>query len=401
MSGHGTKAEFQGGAFHPSLPQGRATGALNVSSGGVAFTAGDVTVQLPYTGIVIRRGGAAQRLIFFENAAQPEWSLYTSDADILAHPFLIQRTDVMRQLGGLRRERTVSRLGVAVVLALCLAGLAALYHLKDPMIGVVANRIPVSWEEKLGDTIYNQLIGGRRLLDDEHIVADLDRITAPLVEVLADTPYTFRFHIVDDAAVNAFAIPGGHVVIHSALILTADSPEEIAGVLAHEIAHVTRKHSLRQVISGGGVFLLLQAFFGDITGLLAVIADNGAVLLTRSFSRDYERDADDIGWAHLLDANIDPEGAIRFFEKLKKIEDDMNDGVGPDLRKPLAFLSTHPATSERIARLRKKLDMVPPGRSFRTFNIEFQRFQDSIRSYAADRERSNPDQDHTDDERKD
>src|SRR5690606_32430743 len=123
-------------------------------------------------------------------------------------------------------------------------------------------------------------------------------------------------------------------------ISAAETPEEVAGVVAHEIAHVTEQHSMRQIISSTGLFLIIQAFLGDASGLLGALADNSYFLLNQKFSRDHEREADEKGMELLIAANIDPQGMISFFETLEEEHADMPSALN--------MISTHPATKERI-----------------------------------------------------
>src|SRR5206468_5365206 len=112
-------------------------------------------------------------------------------------------------------------------------------------------------------------------------------------------------------------VPGGQVFIFSGLLDSVKRPEELAGVLAHEIAHVTRRHSLRNIISSAGLWLTLSALFGDTKGLTSILTDGSQFLLNQKFSRDFEREADDTGWDYLVAANVDPRGMIDFFATIK------------------------------------------------------------------------------------
>jgi predicted Zn-dependent protease len=186
---------------------------------------------------------------------------------------------------------------------------------------------------------------------------------------------------VEDTTLNAFAMPGGNVVIHSGLLLAADRSEEVAGVLAHEIAHVTQRHGFRSIISSLGLYQVLQLFIGDATGLLAVLANNSAFLIDRKFSRDFEREADNTGWEYLMRANIEPTGMIDFFKKVQieeKKQLEQLHAQGAD--KVLSFISTHPGTDERISSLEARWQKVQTKTGFHRFDLNYSEFKDSLRT---------------------
>jgi predicted Zn-dependent protease len=217
------------------------------------------------------------------------------------------------------------------------------------------------------------------------LTAQLQQITDPLVAAIKDNRYPLKFHIVENATLNAFALPGGNVVLHSGLLMAAESPEEIAGVLGHEIAHVTHRHSIRNILSSAGLFLVVQTLLGDVTGVIAVLADNSAFLMTRKFSRDFEREADNQGWEYLLAANIRPEGMIQFFQRMQEEEarqrEKMSEASPVDLgTDSLQVLSTHPATQERMDYLRAKWEQLPADRTYRNFDLNYAAFKASLRA---------------------
>ena len=190
-----------------------------------------------------------------------------------------------------------------------------------------------------------------------------------------------------DPVLNAFAVPGGKVVLHSGLILAAESPEEIAGVLAHEIAHVTRQHSMRQLVSTLGLYLLAQAFLGDMQGLMAVLLDNGSYLLTLKFSRDHESDADEVGLGYMRAAGIDPQGMVEMFRKLQAAHEEMNEEMSGEIEEATGaedlsmpdFLSTHPDTGERIEAMQKLLEQSESNNSaYYRFPLDFKKFQKRV-----------------------
>ena len=124
-----------------------------------------------------------------------------------------------------------------------------------------------------------------------------------------------EFFIIEADEVNAFALPGGKIVIHSGLLTRAESWEEVAGVLSHEIAHVTQRHHIRGVISKLGVFTIVSFLIGDGTAVAATISEMGGQLESLAYSRSFEKEADNKGWDFLEQANINPEGMIVFFQK--------------------------------------------------------------------------------------
>lgn len=149
--------------------------------------------------------------------------------------------------------------------------------------------------------------------------------------------------ISDDELINAFAAPGGYVYISTGLIKAADDCAEIAGVMGHELAHVTERHSARQIEKAFAAQLVSDFFLED--GLTKTAAETlfGFIQATK-FSRDHEREADAVGLQISKKAGYDPDGLARFFAKL------LSGGSSPP-----EFLSSHPATEDRIRDVRKAI----------------------------------------------
>lgn len=159
-------------------------------------------------------------------------------------------------------------------------------------------------------------------------------IADPLVRALADTRFTFRFFVVDSPEVNAFALPGGFVTVNSGLLESAESGEEVAAVLAHELTHVVRRHGTERMLRELGATTILTAVFGATT--VAVPAKATHDFLSNAYDRDQEREADERGLSLLVRAGIDPRGMATFFERLAKTS-----------LTPPAWLSTHPDPGDR------------------------------------------------------
>jgi Zn-dependent protease with chaperone function len=349
------------------------SGRLSLSGGSLQFESPETRVTLRMEHVEIVLGGLDGMMVFFRDPAQPDLSLYTSDAQILSDPIWDGYPQHRRCIAALRRQRkAVPPLYIvaAVCAVLFLGGLLLLVLEKDRLVKAIADRIPIEWEQKLGEQLFEKVKREENLVNDARMIAELESLTAPLVAAAASGAHRFQFHISVNTNINAFAMPGGHVIVFTGLLAAADTPEEVAGVLAHEMAHVTHRHGFRSIIESAGLFLLVRALVGDSQGVLGVLSEGSQTLLRQKFSRDFERDADETGWRYLLAARINPRGMIEFFKKLQGVEASQGaDRPGASLQ----LLSTHPATRERIERLETMWQAVPVKSGF----IEFpDRFKD-------------------------
>lgn len=161
----------------------------------------------------------------------------------------------------------------------------------------------------------------------------------------------FDIHISPSPDINAFALPGGIVVMNEGLLRKAESIEEVAGVLAHEMAHVERRHTFKSLANRigylGGLVLLSTIIGADA----AIVIAKGADLVSLKHSRDDEREADAQGMYFLNNAKVDGKGMISFFRKLHDTETTSMGGAGATINRSLQFLNTHPLSSERVERL--------------------------------------------------
>lgn len=337
-------------------------GQLEVAADIVRFSAGTEALEMPLAGLKISRGGHNNEHIFLEHPAQPGWSISTKDPQCLSHPALLAHPEIGAQFKTLPREHRGRGLVVtaAVIFALIVGFIITILLSREWLVEKIADRIPVSWEVSLGEQLYGSIKAEGKLVNDPVREKQIAAMTAPLLEVAGKGRYHFQFHILNDTNINAFAVPGGHIFIHTGLLHAADTPEEVAGVLAHEIAHVTERHGFRRLINAAGLYLIVQFFFGDTSGAMAVLTEGSRLLLEQSYSRDFEREADDVGWNYLVKANIDPRGMIRFFKRMKE------EAKHPQLRGALQLLNTHPATDERMRRLEEKWNKLEKKDGFRS-----------------------------------
>ena len=193
--------------------------------------------------------------------------------------------------------------------------------------------ISVQQEATLGNTLFKSTVNAS-LIDTQ-----ASRIAQDFAgHLVLSKQYSVRVYVLDDKTVNAFALPGGIIVIHSGIINSMESYEELAALLGHEVTHINDRHSLRSMLKSFSFSALLSVITGDASGLTGVLTSNAAKLESLSYSRKLETDADEKSM-ELLQANrINPEGMIRLMKRLQAQEASSS----------IAFLSSHPLTSKRI-----------------------------------------------------
>jgi Zn-dependent protease with chaperone function len=212
---------------------------------------------------------------------------------------------------------------------------------------VIAEAIPGDVEHRFGARLVSGIADavGRRAGEGTAICGDsggdarlqalMDRVRPP-----ADGMVPLRVWVVRSPMINAVALPGGHIVVFSGLLGFAQSGDELAGVLAHEIGHVMLRHPTRIAIERATVSAFFGLFFGDIAGG-TMLGGVGSLLLGNAYSRDMERAADDLGVDILSRNGLDPRALARFFERLST--------QYKDQERLLTFFSTHPPSDERAA----------------------------------------------------
>ena len=247
-----------------------------------------------------------------------------------------------------RHRQGVRRRELRLVGGLAAAGLsfaAAVWFGIPAAAGPLARATPADLEEQIGDNFDEQLrplfprcraARGR----GNHAVQQLGQDLAEQ----SGMPFQVSVQLVDSPMVNAFALPGGKVLITDSLVAMAETPEELAGVLAHEIAHVDQRHVMESVWRSFGAGLLLDLVVGGGSGAGQQAVLLGASLTDMRYSREAEAEADARGIELLHAAGYSSRGLSTFFAKLE------NRGSGPEARALAEFLSTHPDTRRRVQR---------------------------------------------------
>ena len=203
--------------------------------------------------------------------------------------------------------------------------------------------IPLSWEEQLGQFIQQKFTAEEGVCNNPKLIQAVESILTTLTNPIETLPYKFQVTVVDSPVVNAMAAPGGYVIVFRGLLQDTDSPEEFAGVLAHEIQHVLLRHTMHLIVRHVSTAFIIAALSGDASGMVSYALQAAQTLQTLSYSRNAEDQADEQGYQLLQQARINPEGMLTFFAKLGK--EHPEDTV-------FRYLSTHPATKDRLAHLR-------------------------------------------------
>lgn len=239
-------------------------------------------------------------------------------------------------------------------------------------------------ERKLGEQIMRDIRRDRDYLDDAPLLEYLNRLGNTLVaarpEARGEAGYDFFFFAVRDPMLNAFALPGGFIAVHSALLLAAQNESELASVMAHEIGHVAQRHIARMLgkqkqdalipLAAIALAVLAARSSTDVSSALMLGGEGLAAQRQLSFSRDAEREADRVGLAIMRDAGFDTSGMIAFFGRLQAATRAYNDAAP-------AFLRSHPLTTERIADIQARVQ----GQRYRqhTDSIDFQLIRARVR----------------------
>jgi predicted Zn-dependent protease len=247
-----------------------------------------------------------------------------------------------------------------IALLLCLAlpwqGFAAsLPDLGDASQTVVTPQL----ERKIGGQIVREIkMHETTYVDDPDVTEYINNLGFRLAASSTQATQDFEFFVLKDPSLNAFALPGGYIAIHTGTIVAADSESELASVMAHEIGHVVQRHLARQVEAQANVTLPL--LLGMMIGLIAarsnsqvgMAAMSGAQAISiqsqLNYSRDFEREADRVGLQIITDAGFDVHAMPAFFERLQR-STRVYDSKAP------TYLRTHPVTSERIADLESRI----------------------------------------------
>lgn len=345
------REDVQALVFGPGLSPAGTRGTLSISVTGAEIAAGERRQRASLSQITLREVGFDKPgLEVAWNDVDGAWAAHVLDPvsarRLLTSPALAGTPQASKLHQGQRKARvrgTVGRVVLALLLALPVVLLLVFLLSAGRIAGWVAGRVAVQQEIALGRAAFDSMRPGLTLKNEGPAYEAARSIVTRLT---AGSRFTYEVHVAQDDSLNAFALPGGVIVVHTGLIAATTRAEELAGVLAHEVQHVELRHSLRGVIKDMGLRGLWAFVMGDLGGSLAGQA--ALELTSLQFSRADEREADERGFDALVAAGIDPAGMPAFFNTM---------GQKAGAQAP-AFPSTHPASEERDRELRQRLATV-------------------------------------------
>jgi predicted Zn-dependent protease len=192
-------------------------------------------------------------------------------------------------------------------------------------------------EQELGEILWDVFEKSEKEIKNQFVVNTIDSIVTMVCEKNHIERETIKIHIVQKDEVNAFALPNGHLVVYSGLILNSDNYEEISGVLCHEIAHIKLKHVMKKLVKEIGLSVLISITTGN-SGT-EIIKEAAKLLSSSAFDRSMEKEADLMAVDYLIKAQINPEPFADFLYKLSQLHPETSDYVD--------WISTHPDSKER------------------------------------------------------
>lgn len=192
-------------------------------------------------------------------------------------------------------------------------------------------------EQKLGELFWEVFKKSEREIKNTHVVNSVDSVVTHICNANKIDRSKLKIHVLDKDDINAFALPNGHLIIYSGLILNSDNQEELAGVICHEIAHIELNHVMKKLVKEIGLSVLISMTTGN-SGAEA-IKETAKMLSSSAFDRSLEKEADIKAVDYLVNANLNPEPFADFLYKLSDTEHEAT--------KYLTWISTHPDSKDR------------------------------------------------------
>lgn len=328
--------------------------------------------------IMLEWGGNNQKLLFIKLNKNTERLYYLEPTrEELKQLESIQGFEkLLKPLVDHRQNRQLKTWMGPLILVTLLVGL---FFMRSSIAQFFSGLVPFSVEKKIADQIFKP----KRTVEQKQLLDQLTLLISQLKFKDEKWNKNFSFHISSDTEANAYATIGGHIFINKGLITSVDRAEDLLGVVAHEMIHVEKRHVVKSLVQGLGVFTVLSFLIGDISGVAAVIVDQGAPILNLSYSRELEDEADRLGLELLIENKIDPEGLANslkaiFDQQKKMISESPGAEVLEKLQK-IEILNSHPDIEKRISSLRARSNDLRKNKKVNMINFDYDKFKNAVK----------------------
>lgn len=337
-----------GKRYYVRYSDGRSAGARD-GEAAIGLSGVEITLQEPFQRVLwpyasLRSGEPLRPSavdVLLSSTADPGASAFIPDSEFARA--LSQRASHLTA----RAERWRNTRPWLIAAGALIGGIALVYAAGWTPMRTIASFLPESWRDRLGQEAVSSMTNGQAKCVDPDGVAALKTLTERL-ERAAGPDEKFDVAVYDWELMNAFAVPGDHIVLTRGLIEKVTSPDEVAGVLAHEMGHGIELHPETGIIRAIGLAAAVELMMGGSSGALANV---GMVLAQIGYTRVAEREADEHALRLLKAAGVSPQGLGEFFKRVQEIE---RDGDTPRALRRFDVLRTHPQTAERAELVRRQ-----------------------------------------------
>lgn len=356
--------QFAGGIFHDSLSDGRTGATITITRWEIVAEpiAGSTLVDgraagrftMPLNRCHIEMGGASGKMIFCRNEDHSltifsEERGFSKALENYSQGTITDRLNVLKKQH--RSNENRYRFWLLASSVLLLIFLVGGYYGLLAAARVAVRSVPVSVDRQIGRLAMDSLEIENRLPADHPATVMTRQILEKLRPHAAIENMDFEIHVVVDDEENAFALPGGQIVVYTGLIEAVESPEELAGAIAHEMSHATLRHGLQQISQSIGFVAAIQFFVGDLGGLVALGSQITKESLLNSYSRAAETEADLEGARMMHAAGIDPQALADFFSRTA----DKDRPLGTAMK----WLDRHPSDANRVESITQFTQSLP------------------------------------------
>lgn len=368
--------EFSGGVFSDQIEGGRAGAEIELTQNAVsARTSDGRQLVVPYGECQVEFGGYSGRMVFcrtrdrsvtiFCENHQFAQSLASASLGLLEEQIDAGLADRRRQ------KRRARQLSIVLLLGIVLLLIGGYYAIR---IGaqMAVQAAPVKVDRAIGRHAFASMELGGPELNDPVVQEALQSMVERMAPHAALEGLEFEVHVVESPQVNAFALPGGTIVVYTGLIEQAETAQQVAGVLGHEMAHATLRHGLERISQALGLATAVNFLLGDTQGLIMAGAELFQLASINSYSREQEVEADREGVRMMHQAGLNPLALTEFFDTLHE-----QHGELPGLA---SWISTHPQHQQRIEAVRLQVQTLPKI-EYRPLEIDWDEIQRRVANH--------------------